>query len=282
MNGHQKIFEGADQLQLVADCYGDPEDRPVILLHGGGQTRHSWGNTAQKLATAGWFAVSLDLRGHGESAWSPQKDYSLDTMLEDLVAVSKQLGPVKPVLVGASLGGMISLLAEGERSPTASAVVLVDVASRLERPGVERILAFMHAHPKGFSSLEHAAEWVAGYLPGRQKSSNPVGLSKNLREGEDGRWRWKWDPAFLDWASDPAHEQEVPRRLDAAAKSLTVPTLLVRGRMSDVLSEEGARHFLELCPHAEYVDVAGAAHMVAGDRNDPFTSAVIEFFDRLL
>jgi pimeloyl-ACP methyl ester carboxylesterase len=160
-------------------------------------------------------------------------------------------------------------------------VVLVDVAPRLERPGVERILSFMNAHPDGFGSLDKAADWISGYLIGRKKPLNRDGLQKNLREGADGRWRWKWDPAFLEWASDPAHEQVVPARLDAAAESLSVPTLLVRGRMSDVLSEDGARHFLELCPHAEYVDVAGAAHMVAGDRNDPFTTAVMEFLDRI-
>ncbi|HEX5367090.1 MAG TPA: alpha/beta hydrolase, partial [Acidimicrobiales bacterium] len=98
---------------------------------------------------------------------------------------------------------------------------------------------------------------------------------KNLRHGEDGRWRWHWDPAFL--AGGDRARRRAPDDLDQAAANLSLPTLLVRGRLSDMVSEEGARLFLQQCPHARYVDVADATHMVVGDRNDVFVTAVMEF-----
>src|SRR5690606_5008104 len=106
------------------------------------------------------------------------------------------------------------------------------------------------------------------------------GIERNLRRGEDGRWYWHWDPAYMLGRPRAAAEQGLSlerERLQAAARALTVPTLLVRGRMSDILSEEGAREMLELAPHARYVDVADAGHMVAGDRNDAFNAAVVDF-----
>ena len=143
--------------------------------------------------------------------------------------------------------------------------------SRRRAVGTDRVGAFLREHVEtGFASLEEAAEAVAAYAPRADRSVDPEGLRKNLRE-RDGRWYWHWDPAFLmplpstDPATifDPAMLEECVRRIDA-------PKMLVRGRMSDVVSEEGARRFLATHPSVEYVDVADAAHMVAGDRNDVF------------
>jgi len=269
-------FETDGGVVLAADAWGDPEARPVVLLHGGGQTRHAWGGTAAALARAGWHALAVDLRGHGESTWAGDGDYRLDRFADDLRAVLDAL-PRRAVVVGASLGGMSALLAAGE-APRAdvAALVLVDIAPRIESEGAARIVSFMLSRPDGFASLDEAADAVAGYQPHRPRPKDLSGLAKNLRRGEDGRWRWHWDPRFLAGVGRPA-AGDTPGRLDAAAATLRVPTLLVRGRLSDLLSEEGARHFLELVPHARYADVSGAGHMVAGDRNDAFTRAVVEF-----
>lgn len=273
-------LRGRDGLELAADAWGDPSQPPVLLLHGGGQTRFAWGGTARDLAAAGWYAVSMDLRGHGESAWDPHKDYSVDAFVEDLRCVVEQLGR-SPVLVGASLGGIAALLAEGESHPAlAAALVLVDIAPRIEADGALRIVQFMKGRPEGFASLEEAADAVAAYLPHRRRPDDLSGLERNLRRMANGRWRWHWDPAFLE----PGHAPGVSResgRLHAAARSLSVPTLLVRGRLSDLLSEEGAREFLALVPHARYADVSDAGHMVAGDRNDRFSAAVLAFLEEL-
>jgi len=272
-------LRGHDGLVLRGDAFGRAEDPPVLLLHGGGQTRHSWSGTAQRLASEGWHALSLDLRGHGESDWSPEGAYDLDDFVRDLAAVARAL-PRRPVVVGASLGGMAALCAEGEATaPLLEAVVLVDVTPRLEPRGVVRIISFMTDRPEGFASLEEAADAVAAYREHRPRPSDLAGLAKNLRQGDDGRWRWHWDPKFLS-RDRRAGNTLTPDRLLQAARGLRVPTLLVRGRLSDVVSLEGAAEFRQAAPHARYADVSGAGHMVAGDRNDLFTEAVIDFLRR--
>ncbi len=272
-------WRGRDGLRLVGDAYGRPDAPPVLLLHGGGQTRHAWGGAAAELAGAGFRAVTLDMRGHGESEWAPDGNYDLEAFAADLVAVLPQLG-ARPAVIGASLGGLTALLAEGEApAPRLGALVMVDVGPRMELEGVMRIYQFMLAHPDGFASLEAAADSVAAYLPNRPRPKDLSGLEKNVRLGPDGRWHWHWDPRFVhrEGRGDVALAEG---RLTGAARRLKLPTLLVRGRLSDVLSEQSAREFLELVPHAEYVDVAQAGHMVAGDKNDAFTSAVVEFLAR--
>ncbi len=267
---------GHGGIPLVADAWGDPEAPPVVLLHGGGQTRHAWGGTAATLAREGWYAVSLDLRGHGESGWAPDGDYSVDAFVRDVQAWVDGFR-VRPVLVGASLGGISALLAEGEaKQSLCAALVLVDIAARIERDGAVRIIEFMQAQPEGFASLDAAADAVAAYLPHRKRPRDLSGLARNLRQGADGRWRWHWDPDFLAPGRGPRPGEE-PLRLERAARALRIPTLLVRGRLSDLLSEAGAQHFLSLVPHARFADVREAGHMVAGDRNDLFTDAVVAF-----
>lgn len=278
-SGRRVEFAGAGGLVLAADAYGDAASPPVLLLHGGGQTRHAWGATAGNLAAAGFYAVTMDLRGHGESAWADDGDYAIDAFAADILAVAADL-PSAPALVGASLGGLASLAAQHAKA-IATAVVLVDITPRMDPEGVQRIVGFMNAHPDGFATVEAAADAIAAYLPHRPRPRDTSGLAKNLRHGPDGRWRWHWDPRFLDGPPRSAQEH-YPERMNAAARALQVPAMLVRGRMSEIVSEEGVREFLEMVPHAEYVDVEDASHMVAGDRNDLFCDAVIDFLARTL
>jgi non-heme chloroperoxidase len=275
-------FRGADGITLRGDAWGASDQPDVLLLHGGGQTRHSWSGTARRLAAAGWHAVCLDLRGHGESDWSPDGDYDWDAFVRDLHCVLEQFGGL-PTVVGASLGGLTALMAEGESDASVmSAVVLVDITPRFERDGVQRIIQFMTGRPEGFTSVEEAADAVAAYNPHRRRSPDRSGLLKNLRRGDDGRYRWHWDPRFLSSSGVKANDYSPDTsRLRAAASALAIPTLLVRGGSSDIVSEEGAREFLATAPAARYVDVSGAGHMVAGDRNDVFSQAVIDFLGSL-
>jgi len=276
-------FLGRDGNRLAADEAGNAGDPPVVLLHGGGQTRHSWGTTLGAVARKGWHAYAVDLRGHGESDWAPDGDYTLDAFAGDVLAISHALD-TPPVLVGASLGGIASLAAIGEHTDeaVARALVLVDVAPRIEEQGRMRIGLFMMEHMEdGFASLDAVADAIQQYNPHRPRPTDLKGLQKNLRHGDDGRWYWHWDPAFIGGrlgSPDETRSSIVdPERLGKAARALTVPTLLVRGRVSDLLSEEGAQELLEMVPHARLVDVAGAGHMVAGDKNDVFNSAVVDF-----
>jgi pimeloyl-ACP methyl ester carboxylesterase len=273
-------FAGRNGVTVAGDAWGSPNDPPVILLPGGGQTRHAWGGTARRLAEAGWQAVSLDLRGHGDSDWAPDADYELDAFIGDLLAVRASFAQ-RPAVVGASLGGVTALLAQGE-SPgdEFSAIVLVDIAPRMEREGVERIVSFMRAHLDGFPNLEAAADAIAQYLPHRPRRADMGGLSKNLRLGRDGRYRWHWDPEFVMGMRRSTASRQ-PDRLLAAASNIRIPALLIRGQMSDVISEASAAEFLGAVPHAKYVDVSNAGHMVAGDKNDVFADAVIEFLSEV-
>ena len=272
-------FRGAHGIELEADVEGPWLGPPVILLHGGGQTRHAWGGTERALAAQGYFAISLDLRGHGLSDWAPDADYSIDAYASDLREVLAQVG--RPAaLVGASLGGLTSLVAAGEPPGVdCTAIVLVDVTPRMEEDGRERIGGFMRSHPEGFASLTEAADAVARFLPHRPRPADVSGLAKNLRLEADGRYHWHWDPAFLE-GSRLAKDTNRPERFEEAARSIDVPMLLVRGAESEVVSEAGAAAFREVVPRAEYVDVPRARHMVAGDENDIFTESVAEFLNR--
>ncbi len=267
-------------LTLAADAYGPDDGPPVVLLHGGGQTRHAWDGTARLLGAKGWRAITVDLRGHGDSDWSASGDYGLDDFAADVRAVAgAQARP--PVLIGASLGGLSSLVAIADApdpDAVAAGLVLVDVAPRLETAGITRIADFMLGHLDGFASLDEVADAVAAYNPHRPRPTDLSGLRKNVRQRDDGRWYWHWDPQFLQGGrTDEPRSFTNEDRLEFAARALRLPTLLVRGRQSDVLSEEGARRLLSLTPHARYVDVGDAGHMVAGDRNDVFNDAVVAF-----
>jgi len=279
LNPQRVSYQVNDGVELVGDAWGASDAPPVLLLHGGGQTRHAWGGTARNLAEQGWYAVSLDLRGHGDSGWSPDGNYQIETFVGDLHRVLSHFQQ-RPVLVGASLGGMTALLTEGEApEPVSSAVVLVDITPRVEQAGVDRIRAFMTARPEGFGSLEEVADTIAAYIPHRPRPKDLNGLQKNLRLGADGRYRWHWDPQLI--GPDRLGRRRDPERLLAAARALRVPTLLVRGKISDVVSDETTQEFLEAVSHAKYADVAGAGHMVAGDRNDAFSKAVLEFLEEV-
>lgn len=272
--GEPFLFD-AGALRLAGERWAG-DDRPsVVLLHGGGQTRHSWGGTARRLAAAGRTTVALDARGHGDSAWDPEADYRVDAFAGDLVAFLGSLGG-PAVLVGASLGGMTALVVSADRPDLVVGLVLVDIVVRNEPKGVARILEFMTAHPDGFATLEDVADAVAAYNPLRPRPRSLDGLRKNVREGADGRWRWHWDPAFMDIQDEPQRDARVERLEDAASR-VRAPTLIVRGTRSDVVSDEGLADMRRRMPDARVADVAAAGHMVAGDDNDVFGASLDAF-----
>jgi len=270
-------WKGVGGISLAGDAWGDPNGPLVLLQHGGGQTRHAWKGAGERLGAAGYRAIAFDARGHGDSEWAADGNYTQDAMVEDLLCLVEQLGDPRPVLVGASMGGGTSLTAVGEDRLDATALVLVDIAHRVEPEGVKKIRAFMGQKPDGFETLDDVADAIASYQPHRKRKSNLDGLAKNVRIGANGKFRWHWDPKFHAGIRDVDARQQ---RMTACARNLSLPTLLVRGGLSDILSEDGAREFRELCPRAEYVNVTDAGHMVAGDRNDIFANAVIDFLSR--
>jgi pimeloyl-ACP methyl ester carboxylesterase len=271
-------FVGFEGVRLAADVRGDPDAWPVLFLHGGGQTRHAWGSTATTVAADGWRTVALDLRGHGDSDWAANGDYSFTAFGGDCLAVVDQLGR-PPVLIGASLGGMSAMLAEGTSDRTVSnGLVLVDITPKTNPEGIQRISTFMHSGLGGFATLEEAAAAIAAYTPQRTRPVNPSGLKKVLRQ-RDGRWYWHWDPLIISQERTEVVPERLAGLLDVAVRNITVPTLLVRGLLSDVVTDEGVNDLLSRIPTATAVAVDGAAHMIAGDRNDAFSDAVVTFLE---
>lgn len=266
-------------VQVEADVGGDPRRPAVILLHGGGQTRHSWHGAMREMLRRGYHVIAYDARGHGGSDWCARADYSLEAMSADLLAVTATL-PALPALVGASMGGATLLFAAGNSErPVAGALVLVDIVPRVDPEGAARVRAFMRGHPEGFASVEEAADAVAAYNPHRPRPRDPSGLMKNLRRGQDGRLHWHWDPKFLD---NP-RRLEPPQFMDVlllAADKVVTPTLLVRGLHSEIVTDEGVNELRRHLRGLEVCDVAGAGHMVTGDRNDAFNAGVLAFLGR--
>jgi pimeloyl-ACP methyl ester carboxylesterase len=248
------------------------------MLHGGGQTRHAWARTAKRLARHGRRVLTADLRGHGDSDWDPSGRYRMGGFVDDVLCLLTDVSGPPPILVGASLGGIAALVAAGENAGLVSALVLVDVVVENDQAGVRRIRDFMSAHLDGFDSLEDVAKVVAAYNPHRQRPPSTLGLRKNLRRGADGRWFWHWDPAFIRTGEHPQNARRVARTRHAAA-ALRVPVLLVRGGQSDVVTDAGVEDLLSLVRDAKLVDVGRAGHMVAGDDNDVFDSALEVFLD---
>lgn len=269
-------FTGAAGNAIVADIAGNMDGKAVLFLHGGGQTRQSWHAAHEALAKRNYLSITLDARGHGDSDWTTANGYSIDDMARDLRSVIAKLS--RPVaLVGASMGGLAAMTAFlQDPSLECYALALVDVVPRPNDAGVAHIKEFMSANPDGFASLEEAADAVAAYMPNRTRPASPQGLRKNLRLSENGRYYWHWDPAFLNFRGDDFTSSP---RLEEMLRNFNVPTLLVRGRESDVVTDVEVQYFSQLMPSARIVDIRGASHMVAGDQNDIFLTAIDSFLN---
>lgn len=275
--GEQKPLAADDGLMLAADVFAGA--RPgVLLAHGFGQTRQAWTATQQRLAAAGIASLAWDVRGHGQSGRNRESSrYSGEQFVADVGTAAAAIGP-RPVLVGASMGGLTGLLAQA-RNRLFSALVLVDITPRWEASGVERILGFMSAHPEGFDSYDHAAEQIAAYLPHRREKKTPAQLAHLLTRRPDGRLGWHWDPRLLSEFIPDTHD--LHDLLDDACRALDAPVLLVSGGRSDLVTARTVEHFLELAPHARHVQLPQATHMVAGDDNNTFTETLLHFLSEL-
>ena len=279
-------FRGYRGQVLVADRWSprvgsDGHQGIVVLLHGGGQTRHSWSRTATRIADLGWSVLTIDARGHGDSPWAESaRAYDMDYLVGDLRGVLSSLDE-PPVVIGASMGGMTALIAEGEHPGLGRGLILVDVVPRLEERGLVRIREFMATGREGFATLDEAADAISAYNPQRPRPTSLAGLRKNLRLRDNGKWYWHWDPLFLATEDREPDRGAGPERAEAACQGIRVPTLVVRGGRSDVITPEAVRAFQELLPEAEYFEVPEAGHMVVGDDNDVFTTAVSGFLARI-
>ncbi len=276
---HTAVFHGAGGNRLVAEVDGPLGGVPVVLAHGTGQSRHSWGATVGALGARGLRAIAYDLRGHGES--DRTKDYSVGAHAGDLRAVLAEVG-APAILVGASLGGvtMLDAIADADRPAAARALVLIDIGHRIPTSGTDIINGFMARTTGGFDSLEAAADAISKYLPHRAPRRPGGGLLKTLEQRGDGRFYWRWDPAMIAGRA-PMDMAAFERKIRADLHRVSVPTLVIRGANSEILSRETAEEMMDILAQGRLAEVAGAHHMVAGDDNNAFMAALLAFIDTL-
>lgn len=277
MTLHQQVHLRGDGLSLAADIYGPASGQPVLFFHGGGQSRRSWRGPARRLSAAGFQAITVDLRGHGESDWAKDGDYLLDAYARDVEALIDRLErPV--VLVGASRGGQSALVGGSRRPGRVALIMLADVAPAMRDEGIDEIRAFFAASMKGFRNADAAADALSLHL-GRERTADTSGLLAVMRQGEDGRLYWRWDPATV--RPEFLHPPSEGEALLAAARRLRDPVVLVRAELSSIVTDESVALFRKLTPQLEVVVAHGVGHMFTGDQNDAFAETLLERLRRM-
>ncbi|CAN5364885.1 alpha/beta fold hydrolase [soil metagenome] len=274
MTAEELRLQGADGVTIAADGYGDPASPSVVFLHGGGQSRSAWRGAARMVAEAGYYALSVDMRGHGASDWAKDGDYHFASYARDVAEIARPLGRV--ALVGASLGGRVAILAAARDPGLVAAIALADVAPKVDEEATREMCHFFRSTSQGFGSLEEAAASLSTLTESRPGPAEK--LRPHMRE-EDGRLFWRWDPRFVDerFMYDPLELAE----LEVSAATLRLPVLMIRAELSVVVRPEHLAEFHALVPHAELAEAKGIGHMLTGDANDAYAPILLEFLERV-
>jgi pimeloyl-ACP methyl ester carboxylesterase len=237
--------------------------KPTILfLHGGGLTAHTWDVPCLALRQE-YHCLAVDLRGHGDSEWSPEMDYRIEAHRDDVEALVDVLGLSRFVLVGMSLGGLAAIGFAARHAARLAALVLVDVGPETRMEGARRIQEFVAA-PAEFTSIEEVVERAMSFNPSRDPPFLRKSLQHNLRSQPNGTLTWKHDRRHRgkfdveEWRRRRlALWDEIPK--------ITCPTLVVRGARSDVFLDEDAEKLAAALPSGRWARVEGAGHTVQGD-----------------
>lgn len=265
---------GSDGLHLRCLDWGDPADPPLLLLHGGGQSAHTWDAFCMAVGP-GWRCLALDQRGHGDSAWSSDGAYTMHDHARDIAAVVGTLELQRPVLVGMSMGGINALAYAAQHAGSMRALVCVDIGPEAQHEPVERLMAGLDSYRR-FDSPAHAAESLSRLGARRDVELLRATLSLNLREQPQGGWTWKYDPRTLIGIT--ADQIMASRRpLWGVLQRISCPVLVARGADSEIFSPEDARRFAAALPDARVVDVPKARHSVQTDNPRGLAAAVLDF-----
>ena len=258
--------------------WGSAEKPPLVLLHGVGQTCHTWDLFAAAMAPY-FHVMAFDQRGHGDTDWAADKDYSRKTMVSDVLAFTRALGLDRFFLTGMSMGGANSLSFTANHPERVEALVVVDIGPRVETKGVQHIRDFMTTY-REFNSLEEAAQVIHRYNPRRSlEVIRQFTVVYNLKQLPEGKWTWKYDPYFSD-GHRRVDVKQMQTELTAEVAKIRCPTLVVKGGESDVFSLDGARSLQEAIPDSEFALVPGAGHSVMGDNPPGFEAAVRAFYQK--
>ena len=247
---------------------------PVVFLHGGGLNAHTWDLVCASLRYDR-HCLALDQRGHGESEWSPQMDYSTESQAADLDAFVRAMKLDRFVLVGMSLGGVNSLAWAGQHSKQLAGLVIIDVGPEIRREGVKKIQAFTADSTP--IDIEQMISRALAFNPRRNRDLLRLSLRHNLHALPDGMYMWKYDQRHRGKVDDAAYE----RRRDllwSAVDAVECPTLVVRGAQSDVFHDEDAEKMTARLKHGRWVKVEGAGHTVQGDNPVGLLAELRKFF----
>ena len=251
--------------------WGDPSAPPALLLHGGNQSSHSWDLVSLHLADR-FHVYALDQRGHGDTEWSRELDYSMEAMSADVLAFIADQGLDRPVILGHSMGGRVTLQTILHDPTVARAAVIVDVGPELSAKGAKVIGDFI-AHNIEFDDLDEFLENVARYDRFRSREHIARTVKYNLLVRADGKYVSKVDHRRL-----PGSMREIT--LDAVA-AIDCPVLVVRGGESDVLTADAAERFVAALPAGRLVTVPDVGHNVHGGNTPGFLAAVTPFLTAL-
>ena len=248
--------------------------RPILFLHGGALTAHTWDLCC--LALRGEFhCIALDQRGHGDSDWAPDADYSITAQREDIRGFADRLGLDRFVLVGQSMGAINGLAFAVAHPERLSALVMIDAGPEVRRRGSSRIREFVNGGAKP-ETLEEIIERALAFNPRRDRQILRRSLMHNLRQQPDGSWSWKYDRRRFQRLDHDAHLAERRRLADDLA-NVTCPVLVVRGAESDVFHQDDAERLAKNFPDGRQITIAQAGHTVQGDNPKDLVAALRDF-----
>ena len=252
--------------------WGDPANPTVVMLHGVSQQAHSWDFVSLALSPV-YHVISLDQRGHGDTDWAADGNYSIDAMQADIDGVIDSLGLDDFNLMGHSMGGRNSFIWASRHPETLRSLTIVDTGPETQRRGQDRIRQFREL-PNNLDSFQEFAERVKEYT-GRTEEQVLGALKYSIREMPDGKWAWKWDPETRNrnrgqGRGDPAWPTE---RLWECVKAVDCPSLVLRGSRSDIFAEETLAKMGQVMTDCTTETIKNAGHLVQGDNPADFIIA---------
>jgi pimeloyl-ACP methyl ester carboxylesterase len=256
--------------------WGNEDKQPLLYLHGALQQAHTWDFVALPLC-ADYHVMALDTRGHGDSQWAPDGDYSLDAHQRDLDAFVEAVGLDQFILVGHSMGGRNAYVYTSRHPEKVKALVIVDTGPQIRSQGEGRIRGFRELIDE-LDTYQEFADRIQQYT-GRTRDQVMGALKYNIRQRSDGKWTWKYDKLLRTPGNRPAGWPV--EKLWECVAGIKCPTLIVRGSESDIFSNETMEKMLEVIPDSTAVTVPRAGHLVAGDNPVDFLKAFQTLLDRI-
>jgi esterase len=255
--------------------WGNRHLPPIVFLHGGALNAHTWDLVCLALRDE-YRCLALDQRGHGDSDWSHEADYSMGAQLADTKGFADHLGFDKFILVGMSLGAINSLAFATNHPERLEKLVIIDAGPEMRRPGSSRIRDFVNGVADTVT-IEAIIEKALEFNPRRDPKILRRSLMHALRQQPDGTWKWKYDRRRFQALDQETHRAERAKLADGLSR-IICPTLVVRGGDSDVFHEEDAERLAARLPHGRKVTIPRAGHTVQGDNPKDLVTELRRFF----